>query len=149
MINPVSTHTLCWLCVCVYFSVSVKPKQLHIYKMFAHIVIQCSFSYAVRAFSRYSPQRCPSSPLPMFKLACACALAALASSSRVSYPAASHIPAGWRNEGPSPQDAVVPLMFAMRQRNVDVMMAELDAVSTPTSPSYGKVRLRLIRWLMW
>eukprot|EP00958_Prasinococcus_capsulatus_P005289 scaffold517_cov392-Prasinococcus_capsulatus_cf.AAC.9 len=45
---------------------------------------------------------------------------------------------GWAVRGPSPRDAKIELVFAVRQRNVKQLAEEVLAVSTPSSPKYGQ-----------
>ena len=87
----------------------------------------------------------------MFKFAvAACAvLASAAAQGRVSFPPRPVVPSGWAEQGPSPKDAVVPLMFAVKQRNVDKLMQIVDDVSTPTSPKYGQVCVGARVWGEW
>ncbi len=59
---------------------------------------------------------------------------------RVAMFARTRVPAGWSRLGASPLDTVVPLKFAVKQRNLDGLMKLADEVSNPASPAYGKVR---------
>ena len=45
----------------------------------------------------------------------------------------------WTPIGPSPQETLLTLTFAIKQRNTDLLLKELDSISNPLSPRYGKV----------
>ena len=72
--------------------------------------------------------------------ALAVVVAAADSGDRVEMFSRQRPSAGWTRTGPSPLDAVVPLKFAVKQRNVEELMKIVDSVATPSSPLYGKVR---------
>jgi len=48
------------------------------------------------------------------------------------------LPEGWKNNGPSPHDHKIELLFAVKQTNLDKLESTLMAVSDPDSPQYGK-----------
>lgn len=64
--------------------------------------------------------------------------------------ARTRVPAGWSRLGASPLDTVVPLKFAVKQRNLDGLMKLADEVSNPASPAYGKhLTLKQLRGLLY
>lgn len=69
-----------------------------------------------------------------------CVAAASASSSRVVMSSASLVSSDWALAGPASADAVMPLGFAIKQKNVEKLNEIVDLVSDPNSHSYGKVR---------
>ena len=52
----------------------------------------------------------------------------------------SEAAAGWARVGQSPKDTTIELTFAVKERNTHLLLAEVEAVSYPKSPRYGKVR---------
>lgn len=69
-----------------------------------------------------------------------CALGA-AAAGRAALEAELHgkpLPPFWVDLGAADADEPIQLTLALKQRNVDVLEAELMAVSDPTSPRYGQ-----------
>jgi tripeptidyl-peptidase-1 len=48
------------------------------------------------------------------------------------------MPAGWQSSGSSPDSLTLELVFAVKQQNVESLVDEVLAVSSPDSPRYGK-----------
>jgi hypothetical protein len=45
----------------------------------------------------------------------------------------------WTPVGPTPADTLLTLTFAIKERNTEQLLGELDSISNPLSPRYGKV----------
>eukprot|EP00929_Paragymnodinium_shiwhaense_P004107 TRINITY_DN104833_c0_g1_i1.p1 TRINITY_DN104833_c0_g1~~TRINITY_DN104833_c0_g1_i1.p1 ORF type:complete len:569 (+),score=86.57 TRINITY_DN104833_c0_g1_i1:120-1826(+) len=72
----------------------------------------------------------------------ACVLGAVvvlgASTDRVMmHTRSTNVPAAWKAVAPSPKDAVVPLRFVVKQRNLDILQTIVDDISNPKSANYA------------